>query len=147
MRAGAEQGTLSSYSTALWLGVELAKPFSIAAAFDAFQSSRFGQGAAVALLGLVAGSYSLSAEISLRVSMLSDRVAERAATSNIANNVLTSTDGRNLSWMDCRPHALSANVRRSLLGCGGAPQLSGNDGIMPVPPARQKLGFSAGPVS
>ena len=35
----------------------------------------------------VAVCYSLSAEISLRVSMLSDRVAERAATSNIANNV------------------------------------------------------------
>jgi len=87
MRTGAEQGTLSPYSTSLWLGLEPAKPFSIAGAFDAFQSSRFGQGAAVALLGLVAVSYSLSAEISLRVSMLSDRVAERAATSNIANNV------------------------------------------------------------
>jgi hypothetical protein len=42
---------------------------------------------AVALLGLVAISYSLSAELSLWASKRSDRVAERAATSNVAMNV------------------------------------------------------------
>lgn len=61
------------------LGLELAKPFSIAAAFDALRSSHFGQGLAVALLGLVAVGYSLSAELSLMANMRSDRVAERAA--------------------------------------------------------------------
>lgn len=64
----------------------MAKPFSIAAAFDAFRSSRFGQGFAVALLGIVAISYSLSAELSLWASMRSDRVAVRVAESNVATN-------------------------------------------------------------
>ncbi len=69
------------------IGLELAKPFSVAAAFEAFRTPRFGQGLAVALLGLVAISYSLSAELSLWASMRSDRVSERAATSNVAMNV------------------------------------------------------------
>jgi hypothetical protein len=85
---GAEQGTLVAIlSVGMAVGLELAKPFSIAAAFDAFRSRRVGQGLAVALLGLVAVSYSLSAELSLWASMRSDRIAERAATSNIAINV------------------------------------------------------------
>jgi hypothetical protein len=49
--------------------------------------ARSGQGAAVALLGLVEVSYSSSAELSLWASMRSDRVTERAATSNVAMNV------------------------------------------------------------
>jgi hypothetical protein len=84
---GAEQGTLLAVlSVAMALGLELAKPFGIAAAFDAFRNYRIAQGIAVALLGLVAVSYSLSAELSLWSSMRSDRIAERAATSNIAVN-------------------------------------------------------------
>ena len=82
---GAEQGTLLAVlSIAMALGLELAKPFSIAAAFDAFRCLRFVQGVAVALLGVVAMSYSLSAELSLWASMRSDRIAERAAESNVA---------------------------------------------------------------
>jgi hypothetical protein len=41
----------------------------------------------VALLGLVAISYSLPAELSLWAGMRSDRGAKRAATSNVAMNV------------------------------------------------------------
>jgi hypothetical protein len=41
----------------------------------------------VAVLGLVAVSYSLSAELGLWASMRGDRIAERAATTNIALNV------------------------------------------------------------
>ena len=82
---GAEQGTLlAALSIAMAIGLELSKPFSIAAAFEAFRSSRFGQGFAVALLGCVAVTYSLSAELSLWASMRSDRIAERAAASNVA---------------------------------------------------------------
>jgi hypothetical protein len=82
---GAEQGTLLAIlSIAMAIGLELAKPFSIAAAFEAFRSSRYGEGFAVALLGLVAVAYSLSAELSLWASMHSDRIAVRAAESNVA---------------------------------------------------------------
>ena len=66
------------------IGLEVAKPFSITAAFEAFRSSRISQGVAVALLGIVAISYSLSAELSLWASMRSDRIAARAAESNVA---------------------------------------------------------------
>jgi len=45
------------------------------------------KGVAVAVLGLVATSHSLSAELSLWATMRSDRVGERAATSNVAMNV------------------------------------------------------------
>ena len=82
---GAEQGPLLAVlSIAMAIGLELAKPFSVAAAFDAFRSSRICQGVAVALLGIVAISYSLSAELSLWASMRSDRIAVRAAESNVA---------------------------------------------------------------
>src|SRR4029079_3676772 len=60
------------------------KPFRIAAAFVAFRSSRICEGVAVALLGIVAISYSLSAELSLWASMRSDKIAVRAAESNVA---------------------------------------------------------------
>jgi hypothetical protein len=82
---GAEQGPLFAIlSVAMAIGLELAKPFSVAAAFDAFRSSRICQGVAVALLGVVAISYSLSAELSLWAGMRSDKIAARAAESNVA---------------------------------------------------------------
>jgi hypothetical protein len=82
---GAEQGPLLAVlSIAMAIGLELAKPFSVAAAFEGFRSSRICQGVAVALLGIVAISYSLSAELSLWASMRSDRIAVRAAESNVA---------------------------------------------------------------
>ena len=82
---GAEQGPLLAIlSVAMAIGLELAKPFSISAAFEAFRSSRICQGVAVALLGIVSISYSLSAELSLWASMRSDRIAVRAAESNVA---------------------------------------------------------------
>jgi hypothetical protein len=82
---GAEQGPLLAIlSVAMAIGLELAKPFSVAAAFDAFRSSRICQGVAVALLGVVAISYSLSAELSLWAGTRSDKIAARAAESNVA---------------------------------------------------------------
>lgn len=55
---GLEQGALLAIlSVAMAIGLELAKPFSIAAAFDAYRLSRFGQAFAVALLGCVAVTY------------------------------------------------------------------------------------------
>lgn len=82
---GAEQGPLIAVlSIAMAIGLELAKPFSVAAAFEAFRSSRLGQGFAVAILGCVAVTYSLSAELSLWATMRGDRIAVRAAASNVA---------------------------------------------------------------
>ena len=82
---GAEQGPLLAVlSIAMAIGLEVAKPFSVAAAFESFRSSRICEGVAVALLGIVAISYSLSAELSLWASMRSDKIAVRAAESNVA---------------------------------------------------------------
>jgi hypothetical protein len=82
---GAEQGPLLAVlSIAMAIGLEVAKPFSIAAAFESFRSSRICEGVAVALLGIVAVTYSLSAELSLWASMRSDKIAVRAAESNVA---------------------------------------------------------------
>jgi hypothetical protein len=82
---GGEQGSLLGIlSVAMAIGLELAKPFGVAAAYDAFRCLRFVQGVAVALLALVAISYSLSAELSLWASMRSDTIAVRAAESNVA---------------------------------------------------------------
>jgi hypothetical protein len=112
---GAEQGTLlAALSIAMAVGLEVAKPFSIAAAFDAFRSSRFGQGFAVALLGLVAVSYSLSAELSLWATMRSDRVAERAAASNVANSARDQYLRANLE-LDGLPSARPAQELQSLI--------------------------------
>ena len=84
---GAEHSLLlAGLSVAMALGLELAKPFSIAAAFDALRTWRLAEGTALALLGLVAVAYSLSAELSLMATMRGDRVAERAAASNVATN-------------------------------------------------------------
>jgi hypothetical protein len=84
---GAEQGPLLAVlSIAMAMGLEVAKPLSIAAAFEAFRSSRIWEGVAVALLGILAVSYSLSAELSLWAGMRSDKIATRAAESNVANS-------------------------------------------------------------
>lgn len=64
------------------LGLEGAKPVSIAAAFDAWRSLRVVQGAALAVLGIVAVSYSLTAELSLIATSRGDVVAERSAQSD-----------------------------------------------------------------
>lgn len=84
---GAEHGpVLALLGICMAIGLELAKPFSFAAAFDAWHNLRIAQGLAVALMGLVAVGYSLSAELSLMASLRSDKVAERAAASNVASN-------------------------------------------------------------
>ena len=108
---------LAVLSAALAVGLELAKPFSIAAAFDAFRAARFGQGFAVALPGLVAITYSLSAELSLWASMRSDRIAARAAESNVANSARDQYQRANLE-LDGLPSARPAAELQSLsTGC------------------------------
>lgn len=81
--SGAHHGpVLAMLLVLMAIGLELAKPFSIAAAFDAFRSWRFVQGAALVLLGLVAVTYSLTAELSLMAASRGDLVAERASLSD-----------------------------------------------------------------
>lgn len=83
---GAEHGPLlAGLSIAMALGLELAKPFSIAATFDALRGWRLMEGAALAVLGLVAIAYSLSAELSLMATMRSNLAAGRAAATDAAH--------------------------------------------------------------
>ena len=98
------------------IGLELAKPFSVAAAFDAFRSSRICQGVAVALLGIVAISYSLSAELSLWATMRSDRIAVRAAESNVANSARDQYQRAKLELDGLPPARTSAELQSLIDG-------------------------------
>ncbi len=72
----------------------------------------------MALLGLVVISYSLPAELSLWARMRSDRVAKRAATSNVAMNVRDKYQRAKFE-LDGLPAARSAAERldrRNVLG-------------------------------
>lgn len=83
---GAEHGAfLAALSVAMALGLELAKPFGVAAAFEALRVCRLAEGAALTLLAFVTIAYSLSAELSLMATMRSDRAADRAAASDAAH--------------------------------------------------------------
>lgn len=83
--SGAHHGSaLACLLVLMALGLELAKPLSIAAAFDALRSWRPVQAAALAILGLVAVTYSLTAELSLMATSRGDLVAERTAGSDKA---------------------------------------------------------------
>ena len=82
---GGEHGVILGALFVLFaVGLELAKPLAVTAAFASFRSWAVVRGAALALLAIVAIAYSLSAELSLMATARGDRVAERAATSNIA---------------------------------------------------------------
>lgn len=62
------------------IGLELAKPLAVVAAFKSFRSWSVVRGAALGLLALVAISYSLSAELSLMAGARGDVIAQRQAT-------------------------------------------------------------------
>ena len=129
---GAEQGPLLAVlSIAMAIGLEVAKPFSIAMAFEACRSSHICQGVAVALLGIVAISYSLSAELSLWATMRSDRIAMRAAESNVATSARDQYQRAKLE-LDGLPSARPAAELQSLIDgvlidprAGGCAEING----------------------
>lgn len=59
------------------LSLEIAKPFAIANAVAAFREARFGTGIMLALMGLIAVVYSLTAELSLMAMLRLDTIAVR----------------------------------------------------------------------
>jgi len=61
------------------VGLELAKPLAVTAAFSAFRSLAFIRGLALTLLAVAAVSYSLTAELSLMATTRGDSVASRQA--------------------------------------------------------------------
>src|SRR5262249_8038285 len=71
-------GNIMAMFTILFvLGLEFLKPLSISYAFQCFQRFQFVQGILLALLGLVAVIYSLTAELSLMYAARSDLAAQR----------------------------------------------------------------------
>lgn len=113
------------------MGLELAKPFSIAAAFDAFRSWRLVQGAALLLLVLVAVAYSLTAELSLMATSRGDLVAERASQSDAGNKASNRYDRAKLELLTLpatRPKAeLDAKIEGLLQtpGADGCREING----------------------
>lgn len=81
---GIEHGIILAGLTVLMaVALEAAKPLAIASAFTCFRKLRVVQGVALALLGLVAVAYSLTAELSLVSMSRGDLVAERASQANV----------------------------------------------------------------
>jgi hypothetical protein len=68
---------LAGFAVAMALGLELAKPFSVEAAFACFRAWAIGRGLAMTALGLVAVAYSLTAELSLMAATRADGAAQR----------------------------------------------------------------------
>ena len=68
---------IAAVTVVMVIGLEIAKPLAIAAAFEAFRRWRIFQGAALALLGVAAIAYSLTAELSLFAGLRSDNTAKR----------------------------------------------------------------------
>jgi hypothetical protein len=80
---GNEHGALLGSLFVLFaVGLELAKPLSIVAAFKAVGSWQLVRGGALSVLAVVAIAYSLSAELSLMAGSRGDVVAERQAALN-----------------------------------------------------------------
>lgn len=118
--SGAHQGpVLAALLVLCALGLELAKPFSIAAAFDAFRSWRVFQGTALALLGIVCITYSLTAELSLMATSRGDLVAERSAQTDTGTKANDRYDRAKLELLTLpttRPKAeLEAKIAGSTL--------------------------------
>jgi hypothetical protein len=66
------------------LGLEIAKPLAVTGALDAFRAWSPIRGLALALVGAVAVTYSLTAELSLMAGARGDKVAERVASNAMA---------------------------------------------------------------
>lgn len=71
-------------SVIMALGLEGAKPFAIEGALTAARSWSLFRAAALALLGVVAVAYSLTAELSLMAATRADNAAQRARASTVA---------------------------------------------------------------
>src|SRR5690349_16362577 len=78
--AGAAHGPLMAGLMVLFaVGLEISKPLSAAAAFNAFRRFAIVRGSALALLAAVACAYSLTAELSLMAGARGDLIARRTA--------------------------------------------------------------------
>jgi hypothetical protein len=84
---GAHHGVILAALFVLFAtGLELSKPLAVAAAFAAFRSFSIGRGAALAMLAIVAITYSLTAELSLMATSRGDTVASREASIKATND-------------------------------------------------------------
>lgn len=98
--SGAHHGPVLAALLVLFaLGLEICKPLSISYAFDAFRNWRVVQGAALALLGLVAVTYSLTAELSMMTASRGDLVAERTAQADAATKASDRYDRAKIEWL------------------------------------------------
>jgi hypothetical protein len=79
MHPGAHHGlALAAFAVMMAAGLEVAKGFAVEAAFACFQTCAFGRGLAMAVLGLVAVAYSLTAGLSLMSMTRADGAAPPA---------------------------------------------------------------------
>ena len=81
---GQHDDVLGGLSVAMALGLELAKPFSIASAFTQFRQFHIITAAALTVVGLLAIGYSLQAELTFMSMTRGDLVAERAGERDAA---------------------------------------------------------------
>lgn len=82
---GSKHGPLlGALSVAMALGLEGAKPFAVAGAFNAFGRWQLGQGLALASVGTLAVLFSLTAELTFMAMARGDLVAERSGGADSA---------------------------------------------------------------
>jgi hypothetical protein len=76
---------LASLMVLMAIGLELAKPISLAAVFESFRSWSIFRGLALLALALIAIAYSLTAELTLMAQTRGDASAERLARASAAS--------------------------------------------------------------
>lgn len=85
---GSQHGiALACLMVLMAVALEIAKPLSLAAAFNAFRSWSIVRGAALAILATVAIGYSLTGELSLMATSRGDTIATREASIKAASDV------------------------------------------------------------
>ena len=84
---GSQHGAgLAALMVLMAVTLEIAKPLSLAASFSAFRSWSVVRGALLALMAVVAISYSLTAELTLMAGARGDVVAQREATLKVSTD-------------------------------------------------------------
>ena len=109
-------GVLAALLVLMALGLELSKPLAVSAAFDAFKSWHVVQGSALAILPMVAVTFSLTAELSLMASSRGDLVAARASQSDTATKASDRYDRAKLELLTLAPTRPKAELDQKIAG-------------------------------
>ena len=151
---------LGGLSVAMALGLELAKPFSIASAFTQLRQFRIFTATALTAVGLLAVAYSLQSELTFMSLTRGDLVAARAGERDAAQRAAerydrlqaeltalkpASSKDRDMDAYLTRRNALSADLRQAEQDRRGAPAVVADPGSAALATYAQALGVRVDP--